>query len=248
MQLRFLMAAALLLTAACPKGTTTSSPKPKKTPVKTTKPVARAVKETVTVTVKDPDQERKVGRLELRLMEKEAQVEELQARLEDTRAEVVRTMSKLQTMASRAEAASGMAEAEVVYQSMRSSGAQQAPEYVQVSRLVRQSSAEFDKQNFGGALYLANQAKALATSYRSRLSPTQTEAARTGETAFAVPIRMKVSAKGNVRQGPGSTYDVAFGVDVGDMLTGQAYDDDWIRVSDDSGRSGYIFRGLVTRP
>lgn len=243
---RFLIAALLLVCAACPKASTTAT-KPKATPKKTTsRPRVTVVPETVQV--RDPALEARVGRLELRLMEKEAQVEDLQARLEDTRAEVVRTMSKLQTMASRAEAASGMAEAEVAYQSMRQSGAQQAPEYIQVSRLVRQSSTEFDKQNFGGALYLANQAKAIAQSYRGRLTPTISVSTRSGETAFAVPVRMKVSGRGNVREGPGSTFPVAFAVEAGDLLTGQAYDDDWIRVSDDSGRSGYIYRGLVTRP
>jgi uncharacterized protein YgiM (DUF1202 family) len=236
----------VLVFAACPKGSTTT-PKPKNTTRKTTTRT-RVTVVPETVQVRDPALESRVGKLELRLMEKEAQVEDLQSQLEDTRAEVVRTMSKLQTMASRAEAASGMAEAEVAYQSMRQSGAQQAPEYVQVSRLVRQSSAEFDKQNFGGALYLANQAKTIATSFRGRLSPTVSAATRSGETAFAVPIRMKASGRGNVREGPGNNFAVVFSVESGDLLTGQAYDDDWIRVIDDSGRSGYIFRGLVTRP
>jgi uncharacterized protein YgiM (DUF1202 family) len=241
---RFLLPALLVLTIACHKApNTATSPK---NPPKKVKPRVAAAE---TVTVRDPELENRVGRLELRLMEKEAQVEDLQSRLEDTRAEVVRTMSKLQTMASRAEAASGMAEAEVAYQSMRSSGAQQAPEYVQVSRLVRQSSAEFDKQNFGGALYLANQAKAIASVYRSRLTAVKPgEPARSGETAFAVPIKLKVSGRGNVREGPGTSFPVVFAVDAGDLVTGQAMDDDWIRVTDDSGRTGYIFRGLVTRP
>jgi hypothetical protein len=242
----FLLAALAALTTGCPKQPTNTGTTPKKTTTRGPRIKPATVE---TVTVKDPELERRVARLELRLMEKEAQVEDLQTRLEDTRAEVVRTMSKLQTMASRAEAASGMAEAEVAYQSLRASGAQQAPEYVQVSRLVRQSSAEFDKQNFGGALYLANQAKATATMYRARMSgTTQGEATRTGETAFAVPIKLKVASRGNVREGPGTTFSVAFAVEAGEMLTGQAYDDEWIRVTDDSGRSGYIFRNLVTKP
>ena len=37
-----------------------------------------------------------------------------------------------------------------------------APEAVQARRLLQESSAEFGKENYGGALYLANQAKALA--------------------------------------------------------------------------------------
>ena len=100
-------------------------------------------------------------------MEKEAQVEELQSRLEETRQEVVRAMAKLQTLASRAEAASGIAEAEVALQPLKPGpGQPAAPEAMQASRLLKESSTEFDKENYGGALYLANQAKTLAGAAR----------------------------------------------------------------------------------
>src|SRR4051812_12870750 len=59
-----------------------------------------------TVTVRDPDNDRRVTRLELRLMERDAQIVDLQTHLDDARQEVVRAMAKLQTIASRAEAAS----------------------------------------------------------------------------------------------------------------------------------------------
>ena len=208
-------------------------------------PKAHASRETVTV--RDPSLERRIAELELRLLEKEAQVEELQSRLEDTRAEVVRTMGKLQTVASRAEAASGMAEAEVALQSLRTTAGQQPPEVAQVTALVRQSSAEFNKQNYGGALYLAGQAKALAGGARGRTGGGTSGALRTGETPFAVPLRLKSTGRGNVRQGPGTSFSVAFSLEVGAALTGHSYVDDWVRVTDETGRSGWIFRSLVTR-
>jgi SH3 domain-containing protein len=188
--------------------------------------------------------------MELRVIEKEAQVEELQTRLEDTRDEVVRTMAKLETAASRAEAASGMAEAEVALQSLRTSASgQQIPEIPQAQRLVQQSSGEFNKQNFGGALYLAQQAKTIAAAGRSRLAGgNRAGSARPGETPFALPIRLKVESRGNVREGPGTNYDVAFEVQRGAILTGYSYADEWVRVSDDAGRSGWIFRPLIGRP
>jgi hypothetical protein len=198
------------------------------------------------VTARDLELERRVAELELRLLEKEAQVDELQARLEDTRGEVVRTMAKLQTVASRAEAASGMAEAEIALQSLKASVGKDAPEVAQVTSLVRQSSAEFNKQNYGGALYLAGQAKALAGGSRGRFTGGG-GSSRNGETPFAVPLRLKSTGRGNVREGPGTKYDVAFSLESGSPLTGHSYLDDWIRVSDDNGRSGWIFRSLVTR-
>ena len=206
---------------------------------------ARTVPETVTV--RDAELERRVARLELRVLEKEAQVEYLQQRLEDTQSEVVRAMAKVQTVASRAEAASGMAEAEVSLQSLRSGTASPA-DLAQVRKLVQQSSTEFNKQNYGGALYLANQAKALVASYRGRLPAGARETVRSGETPFAVPFRLKIANRGNVREGPGTSFAVAFAVDGGAMVLALAHSEEWVRISDENGRTGWIFRSLVARP
>jgi Bacterial SH3 domain len=217
------------------------------TPAKSTSGRPRVVRDTVEV--RDPDLERRVARLELRVIEKETQVDQLETRLEDARDEVVRTMSKLQTLASRAEAASAMAEADVALQSLRTNAAgQQLPEIGQVNKLVQQSNNEFEKQNFGGALYLANLAKTIAASGRTRATAGNRGASRPGETPFAVPIRLRVASRGNVREGPGTGFGVVFAVEAGNGLTAFSYADEWIRISDDQGRGGWIFRSLVTRP
>lgn len=211
------------------------------------RPATRVVRETVTV--RDPELERRVARLELRVLEKETQVDELQTRLDDTRDEVVRTMAKLQTLASRAEAASAVAEADVAVQSLRSTtNAQRLPATSQITKLLQQSNTEFNNKNYGGALYLANQAKALATAGKARAASGNGGGLRPGETPFALPIRLKVASRGNVREGPGTSFSVVFAVEPGAALTGFSYTDEWVRVGDDGGRSGWIFRSLVARP
>jgi uncharacterized coiled-coil protein SlyX len=200
------------------------------------------------VTVRDPDVERRLARLELRVLEKEAQVDELQTRLDDARDDVVRTMAKLHTLASRAEAASAMAEADVALQTFRArDGARSLPEMAQVQQFIQQSTSEFAKENYGGALYLANQAKAAAASGTARLTANR-GATRAGETPFAVPLRLKTSTRGNVREGSGTNFSVAFEVSSGETLIAFSYADEWIRVADGSGRTGWIFRSLITRP
>jgi uncharacterized protein YraI len=211
-------------------------------------PITKTVHDTVTVSVRDPDLDKRLASMQLQLFARDAQIEDLQARLEDTRAEVVRAMAKLQTVASRAQAASAMAEAEVALQTMKSGSAQQPAEATQVTRLVRQSAAEFDKQNYGGALYLANQAKTLASSYRGRMAAANKEGGRAGETTFAVPIKLQMTSRGNVRGGPGTNFPIAFAADPGTELTAFSYVDEWIRVTDETGRTGWVFRSLVARP
>jgi hypothetical protein len=216
-------------------------------PPQTPPPVRQQRVAVETVTVRDPDAERRAGRLEIKLLERDAQLADLQSRLDDTRQEVVRAMAKLQTLASRAEAASGMAEAEVSLRTLSTGGQQSAPEAAQVTRLLQESSAEFEKQNYAGALYLANQAKTLASAARGRLAATDRGAPVAGETPFALPVGLKTSSRGNVREGPGTSFKVAFAAEAGLGLTGYSYVDEWIRVVDDNGRSGWIIRSLVVR-
>ncbi|HZB28287.1 MAG TPA: SH3 domain-containing protein [Gemmatimonadales bacterium] len=194
------------------------------------------------------EQDRRISRLELAVLEKAAQVEELQAQLDEAREEVVRAMAKLQTLASRAEAASSIAEAEVALQPLRvRKGQHNAPEASQGIRLLREAAAEFNEGNYGGALYLSNQVKALAASGTGRLSSRERTADRPGEKPFAIPIPLRAVGSGNVREAPKTSAPIAFSVQGGDSLTGYSYVEDWVRISDDMGRGGWIFRKLIAR-
>jgi uncharacterized protein YraI len=239
----FLFRYCVLLSAVIALGSACSQPKVAALP-----PAPKVIRDTVTVTVRDPELDKRLGRVELQLLARDAEIEDLQTKLEDARAEVVRAMAKLQTVASRAQAASAMAEAEVSLQSMKSGAAEDPPEAAQGTRLVRQSATEFNKQNYAGALYLANQAKIVASSYRGRLTLGNRGGARPGETPFAVPIRLKMTTRGNVREGPGTGFPIAFAAESGTTLTGYSYAEEWIRVGDESGRSGWVFRTLIGRP
>ncbi len=189
--------------------------------------------------------EQQNSRLELRLLEKEAQLEELRVRLDDARREVVRAMGKLQSQATRAEAASGMAEAEITVRSLRAEGSAQASD---VAQLMKLSTAEFDRQNYAGALYLANQAKGAALAARTQMAGEARDGRRSGETSFALPLKLQTVARANVREGPGGNFDVLFTLSTGAAVTGHSYVDQWVRVTDETGRGGWIYQGLIRRP
>jgi uncharacterized coiled-coil protein SlyX len=229
-----------LAVAGCPRRQ--SAGRPVGPPFATSPPAAEpaAPLPAETVLVRDPELEQRVARLELRLLEKEAQLEELQARLDEARREVVRSMARLQTLATRAEAASAMAEAEIALGTVRDNGSPEA------TQLLETSAAEFNKQNYAGALYLANQAKSLAGTLRGR--PGRNAASlRSGELPFAVALRLQALGQSNVREGPGTGFPVAFTAERGTPLVGHSYAGDWVRVSDESGRAGWIHRALVGR-
>ena len=225
--------------AACPSQTTPVTPQ-----------VAKDSAAGRSASARDSVLAQRVARLDLQMAERDAQVEDLQARLDEARQEVVRALAKLQTVASRAEAASAMAEAEIAVQALRAAtGAQPAggSDVAQAGTLLQQASAEFAKQNYGGALYLATQAKSLAGIGRSRLGGSGRPPLRPGEVSFAVPVRLQATARSKVRDGPGAGYKVLFTVEPGAGLIGYSYLDRWVRVGDDSGRAGWVFLHLVGR-
>ena len=206
-------------------------------------PVAQPAPEPQPTVVRDPELEQRLARSELRLLEQEAQIEDLRTQLGDARQEVVRAMAKLQSLATRAEAASGIAEAEIALESLRSAG---APVSAELGELMKQSTAEFDKQNYGGALYLANQAKSAATA-RGQLATADRGPLRPGEVPFALPLALQTTSRANVRDGPGGNFKVLFTLPAGAAITGQSYADQWVRISDDSGRRGWVYRNLIGR-
>jgi hypothetical protein len=197
-------------------------------------------------TVADPDTRQRLSELEAEVLARDARIQVLEDQLEEAYREVVRNLARSQTVASRAEAASGMAEAELALRTLRSAaGRRPAPEIAQAERWLQQSNGEFQNDNFGGALYLASQARLVAAQGTDRFSRMERESLRPGETAFQVPVRLRSTTRANVRDGPGTTYRVLFTLEANQPVTGSSYVGGWVRVTDAQGRSGWIARSLV---
>lgn len=217
-------------------------------------PPVRAPRETTRVRapapVRDTALEQHAARLELRVLEEEAQVAELRHRLDDARREVVRAMAKLQSLATRAEAASGMAEAEIALQALRSANgnnSQAPPEWSQGNQLLQLATTEFDQQNYAGALYLATEAKNAAALGQRRATNADRGTPRKGEVPFALPLRVQTTGRANVREGPGANFKVLFTLESGAPVVAYSYVDQWVRVTADTDRAGWIHQTLIGR-
>jgi hypothetical protein len=208
-------------------------------------PPAPLPPETVTVTVRDPEAEREAVQLRMSLLERTAQLAETSRRLEEATTDLVRAMARLRSLATRAEAASAIAEAEVTLQQLhRGAGQQTPPEARQAEATLRDASRAFDAANYGGAVYLATQAKRVATAGRGRLAGATTTA-RPGEQAFTVPVQLTTTTRANLRAAPGVGAGLVTTVSAGTPLTGYAYADDWIRVTTADGRGAWVHQSLV---
>lgn len=184
--------------------------------------------------------------------ELERRVESQQQRLEAAIVEVVRTKSKLRSIESKAEAASTLAEAEIAMKEFkgRISGLDKSAseELVAVDQLLKMSAAAFKDQNYGGALYLANQSKTRVRAIHTLQNKIPEGAVASGETAFSKPLTLKVLKKSNIRQGPGLKENVIVLLDPGVLVTGYGYKDSWVRVETQGGTVGWIFRELIAAP
>jgi hypothetical protein len=232
-----LLPAALLASACSGFGTAPAAVAAAPEPVLAAPPPAQPV-------TPDPALERRVAELALQVLEKDQQIVELQARLDDARLEVVRSMARQQSLATRAEAASGIAEAELALQSLPATAPPQAA--TEIRELMRLSSAEFDKANFGGALYLANQAKSAATGARGRLVAGAADgAARPSERVLALPLNLATKTGANVRSGPGTRFAVLFTLPADASVVAYSSAEQWLQIADDAGRRGWISQNLI---
>lgn len=189
--------------------------------------------------------EERIVELQLHILEQEAHMKELRRKLDEAIAEVVRAKAKLHSVESKAETASTMAEAEIALKALeaRMTGKEKDSEVVQAERLLKTSAREFDKQNYGGALYLVNQANGFIKAGEARLK--SQEHVRAGEVFFAAPLALRVLRIGNVREGPGLNFKVLFTLEKGTQLVGHSRKGQWVRIEDQKGRAGWISYTLV---
>jgi hypothetical protein len=201
--------------------------------------------------------EDQVTGLKLQALEKETTLRELhgresalEAKLDEAVQEVVRAKSKLRSLESRAEAASNMAEAEIALKAIeaQATGRGGDRDLSQAQQLLKMSAEEFKKENYGGALYLANQAKSLLQSgevrpaVREKLTLTPVP----GESPFEKPLPLELTKDSNLREGPGLEFKVVVTLPKGTKALGYSRKDQWVRVRDERGATGWVFETLVS--
>jgi uncharacterized protein YgiM (DUF1202 family) len=209
-----------------------------------------AVVDTVVVrAAADAELEQRVATLQLQLLERTAQVDDVQRQLEAARQEVVRQMAQLQTLASRANAASAMAEAEIGVEALTAAeGDQEVPEAAQAKHFLELSTTEFADENYAGALYLASQARSVARAAEFRLTNVEQGDRQPSEVLFALPVPLETVRRSNVRTGPGLRFRVLVTLDPATPLVGRSHTELWVRITDDQEREGWIFHNLVGSP
>ena len=202
------------------------------------------------------DLEQEIAGLKIRLLEYETLIKENQRyaetqqhRLDAAIIEVVRTKAKLRSLDSKAEAASTIAEAEIAVNGLKkqaaSSNSVPQDELASADQLLKMSASEFQSQNFGGALYLANQTKSQVRDIQMHMRGSADGASIEGETLFAQPLPLKLLKKSNLRESPGVKQKILVTLDKGTLVTGYSRKGNWVKVSTPEGRTGWLFQSLI---
>jgi len=200
------------------------------------------------------DLEERIEDIQFRLLEKDAQIKGLeeqlksqQRALDDAFLEVVRSKAKLRSLETKAEAASNMAEAEIAAKALKvelGAGDQDA-DVRRGEQLLKMSAEEFKNENYGGALYLTNQAKAVIKAGQTRLRAGEGTSAHTGETVFSQPLELRLLQRTNLRQDPASKSKILGRLEKGTQVLGYSYMGGWIRVGGEDGPKGWVLRSAV---
>jgi hypothetical protein len=192
------------------------------------------------------EKDRLLGEKDLMIVHLNELLESNQQQLEDAIQEVVRAKAKQRSVESRAEAAAQMAEAEIALETYRGKlDGRPSSELAQAEQLLIRGNTEFDARNFGGALYLAIQAKGNTRDGMRRLEDLRETGGPGGETPFAPPLAFTVRTTSNLRKGPGREFAVIDTLDSGTTVTGYGARGSWVRVKRDDGTEGWIHQGLL---
>jgi hypothetical protein len=186
--------------------------------------------------------------LQLKLLERNAELTRLDDERSEAIQEVVRTKSKLRGIESKAEAASTMAEAEIALKQVKAAAAKakqdSGPGIRKAEQLLAMSAVEFGNNNYGGTIYLATQAKSLIGTRREQIGA-DNHSLQPDEVAFAFPIALKSLQRSNVRDGPGITFAVLLTLPRETPVLGLAYKNQWVRVRVEGGRDGWMHYSLL---
>jgi len=209
------------------------------------KPVVQTPEEVVQLEKIIGQQKTSIMQLELQLLAEQSEIQRLSAAQEQAIQEIVRLKSKLRSRNSKAETVANLAEVKLALQGRKTKGSKdhRGDDLERARQYVSMSEVALKKGNYGGASYLISQAKySLRTSGKS---PAERSGGNSNVNSFALPIRMTVTKRSNVRAGPGTTAKVLAQLNSGTSVLATGYQDLWVQMQRADKTIGWIHYSLL---
>jgi hypothetical protein len=153
---------------------------------------------------------------------------------------------KLRRMATQPDAASALAEVEVLMESFKSdkNTAPQQALQTQAQRLLDAANAAYAKDDYATAVDRAAQSREIIDMAQERSSG-KTAVGRSVTIMFQTPIPMRTLTDCNLRQLPRSSSASLSVLKKDSALTAVAYDGNWLRVRTEDELEGWLLKSLV---
>ena len=189
---------------------------------------------------------REVGRLQLQLLAKQAEINQLLISHERVLQEAVRANTRLRSFDSRADTVATIAEATMTIENAKqTAGEAQQPALIHAEKLLDSSRKEMRAGNLDAASYLATKALSLAQPPAQTASHAQNNKSGEPEALFVVPIAMRVKKTSNVREMPRIDSKTLFQLNSGIEVKALGYSDLWIQIITQLGQQGWIYYSLL---
>ena len=193
-------------------------------------------------------QQQEIERLQKLLAEKETYIRSQQARqqdqaktLQETTTQAAHAQIKLRRLATRPAAASAIAEAEMLMESLKPvTNAEQSLQN-QAKRLLQAATMSYVEDNYAGAMDHAARAHALVEMVKNN----RTRKAEQASIALQTPIPLRAAPNSNLRQGPSLKSAVVAKLKNDSTVTAEAYQGDWLKIHTPDGESGWVLNTLV---
>ncbi len=195
------------------------------------------------------EQDKTITKLQLALLEKEAQIQQLILEQQATVQEMVRAQAKLHSRNSRAETAALVAEATLTYKkAVAIAIASQQPTIDRAKQLLDHANEAFRSENYDSSAFLARQSLTSlhAILLQNSLQITQKSEYRVDQ-LFAIPLTMRVITTSNIRTSPSNLSNVLRTVEEGETVTATGYKGHWVQVemAGDTEIIGWVFYDLL---
>lgn len=194
---------------------------------------------------------REIARLQQALIGKDAEIGQLRAQqnvqakeLRQTTGEVARAEVKLRRLATQAGAASQLAEAEVVLQSLSKTPPNGATaQRLQAQQLLAAGSAAFAQGDYGAAVEFAAQAQAIVGMVKETQAAPSARARM--EVAFPIAVALRTRVASHLRAQPGRSAAIVSVLKPATPVYALGYRGDWLRVRAEDSRVGWVFGALL---
>ena len=193
-------------------------------------------------------QQQEIERLQKLLAEKETYIRSQEARqldqaktLRETTTQAARAQIKLRRLATRPAAASAIAEAEMLMESLKPvTNAEQSLQN-QAKRLLQAATISYVEDNYAGAMDHAARAHELVEMVKNN----RTRKADRASISLQTPIPLRAAPNSNLRQGPSLQSAVVAKLKNDSTVTAEAYQGDWFKIHTPDGESGWVLNTLV---